>query len=59
MRSNSPSSIEQKKRVKKKPPHEIKDPYDNPKEKFISLMNYIDHERAINNPFIKIRNENP
>jgi len=22
-------------------------------------MNYIDHERAVNNPFIKIRDENP
>jgi hypothetical protein len=22
-------------------------------------MSYIDHERAVNNPFIKIRDENP
>ena len=64
-RGNSPSSKKSsssprpKKKPKIKKPNENLYPKVDPKEKFRSLMNYIDHERAINNPFIKIRDENP
>ncbi len=55
----SPNSSEPKKKLKKQKSSENKEPQIDPKEKFKSLMNYIDHERAVNNPFIKIKDENP
>jgi hypothetical protein len=50
---------EPRKRVKRQKSNENREPQIDPKEKFKHLMNCIDHERGINNPFIKIKDENP
>jgi hypothetical protein len=64
--SSSPASKKKKKKVKKlRSPHSSEgsknmknsEHYEDPKEKFRNLMQYIDHERSINNPYIKIRED--